>query len=544
MGKFHRGCRIAGQIILICRVLIIMADVAYQSPQLLETTTNTTAPIIAAKIDGHIIIGGLFPIHHKGEKGCGAINSDRGIERLEAFLFTIDEINNNTSLLPGITLGASAFDTCGRAPYALEQSLEFIRASISNMDPTEFYCSDGSKANPVSIPTAVAGVVGGSYSTVSIQVANLLRLFKIPQISYASTSASLSDKGRYDYFVRTVPPDDLQAKALADIVAKFNWTYVSAVHSEGEYGEPGIDQFKVEAKSKNICIAADIEIPITATNATYEQVLKDLQEKHEAKVVIVFVRTEDALGLLNAATRLNVTGKLVWIASDAWGNRNALVKNNALAAQGAITLELQSSPISKFEEYFLNLNPRTNRRNPWFVEYWEEEHKCAWNERHHVASPSGGGPPRYQPTRPCQGDERLTRKLTSQESKIQFIYDAVYAFAHALDRMNREWCPGYKGVCPKMKKIDGEKLKDYLLNVSFDNSDELLSNRKVFLKLVYWRALISPAANRSQPRSGCKHRMFQLIDGMWWTFCAELNFEFGNGSIHGGGGGGRGERSG
>lgn len=470
MGKVDKVSRLAGQVILICKVLMLVADVAFPPPQLVETNTNTTAPIMAAKIDGHIIIGGLFPIHNKGEKGCGAINADRGIERLEAFLFTIDEINNSSTLLPGITLGASAYDTCGRAPYALEQSLEFIRASISNLDPTEFYCSDGSKANPVSIPTAVAGVVGGSYSTVSIQVANLLRLFKIPQISYASTSASLSDKSRYEFFVRTVPPDDLQAKALADIVAKFNWSYVAAVHSEGEYGEPGIDQFKVEAKSKNICIAADIEIPISATNATYEQVLKDLQEKHEAKVVIVFVRTEDAMGLLNAATRLNVTGKFVWIASDAWGNRNALVKNNALAAQGAITLELQSSPITKFEEYFLNLNPRTNRRNPWFVEYWEDEHKCAWNDKPHVTPYSAGGPPQYQPTRPCQGDERLTRKLTSQESKTQFIYDAVYAFAHSLDRMQRDLCPGIRGVCSKMKKIDGEKLlRDYLLNISFDS---------------------------------------------------------------------------
>ena len=80
---------------------------------------------------------------------------------------------------------------------------------------------------------------------VSIQVANLLRLFKIPQVSYASTSAALSDKSRFEYFARTVPSDDLQAKAMADIVQHFNWTYVSTVASEGEYGEKGIDAFKV-----------------------------------------------------------------------------------------------------------------------------------------------------------------------------------------------------------------------------------------------------------------------------------------------------------
>jgi len=42
-------------------------------------------------------------------------------------------------------------------------------------------------------------------------VANLLRLFKIAQVSYASTSDALSDKTRYGLFARTVPPDNYQA---------------------------------------------------------------------------------------------------------------------------------------------------------------------------------------------------------------------------------------------------------------------------------------------------------------------------------------------
>ena len=430
-----------------------------------DRSGNSSKKSLVATIKGDIILGGLFPVHDKGERMCGKINLDRGIERLEAMLYTIDEINANPNLLPGITLGASVLDTCARAPYALEQSLEFIRASFTSLDPTEFVCRDGSEAKPKSAPTTVVGVVGGSYSTVSMQVANLLRLFKIPQISYASTSASLSDKQRYDYFIRTVPPDTLQAKALVDIVQEFNWTYVSIVHSEGEYGESGIDFFKHEAKAKNICIAASKEISLRATNATYDEVIKELLGKPEAKVVIVFVRSEDATGLLNAASRRNLTGKFVWIASDGWGNRLAPVKNNPLVAQGAITLELQSTPIVKFEDYFLNLNPRSNHRNPWFVEYWEEEHKCTWNGVNSLTSPTNY----FQPTKACRGNERINRKKNSQENKVQFIYDAVYAFAYALHDMHYEYCEGKHGLCPAMANIDGETLlRNFLLNVSFD----------------------------------------------------------------------------
>jgi hypothetical protein len=71
-------------------------------------------------------------------------------------------------------------------------------------------------------------------------VANLLRLFRIPQISPASTAKALSDKSRFEMFARTVPPDTFQAIALVDIVKRFNWTYVSTIASEGSYGKSQI----------------------------------------------------------------------------------------------------------------------------------------------------------------------------------------------------------------------------------------------------------------------------------------------------------------
>lgn len=60
---------------------------------------------------------------------------------------------------------------------------------------------------------------------------------QIPQISYASTSAELSDKSRFEYFSRVVPPDNFQAQAIVEMVAKLGWKYVSTVAVEGDYGE-------------------------------------------------------------------------------------------------------------------------------------------------------------------------------------------------------------------------------------------------------------------------------------------------------------------
>ncbi|KAH3880648.1 hypothetical protein DPMN_004569 [Dreissena polymorpha] len=70
----------------------------------------------------------------------------------------------------------------------------------------------------------------------------------IPQISYASTSIDLSDKSRFEYFSRVVPPDSFQARAMVDVAASFGWNYVSTLADDGNYGERGVSAFEENAK--------------------------------------------------------------------------------------------------------------------------------------------------------------------------------------------------------------------------------------------------------------------------------------------------------
>jgi hypothetical protein len=126
----------------------------------------------SAQIDGDIILGGLFPIHERGTNNapCGKIQADRGIQRMEAMLFAIDSINRDGHLLPGLRLGADVRDTCSRETYALEQALEYVKASMSGFEAERFTCSDGRPAQAIRTRTGakeVAAVVGASISSVS-----------------------------------------------------------------------------------------------------------------------------------------------------------------------------------------------------------------------------------------------------------------------------------------------------------------------------------------------------------------------------------------
>ena len=209
-----------------------------------RSVVPSSASRLVARMDGDVIIGALFSVHHQpsaekvAERKCGEVREQYGIQRVEAMFHTLDRINSDPNLLPNITLGCEIRDSCWHSSVALEQSIEFIRDSlISIRDERDGsrWCIEGvPSSQPLPTKKPIAGVIGPGSSSVAIQVQNLLQLFNIPQIAYSATSIDLSDKTLFKYFLRVVPSDTLQARALLDIVKRYNWTYVSAVHTEGK----------------------------------------------------------------------------------------------------------------------------------------------------------------------------------------------------------------------------------------------------------------------------------------------------------------------
>lgn len=194
-------------------------------------------------VKGSIVIGGLVPIHDHDSTDlaqCGDLNERVGIQRLEAMLFAVDKINKNTSILSNVSVGLEVYDTCSSETIALDRALHFVKDRVSSKDQ-----------HPSGYPV-MAGVIGPSFSSISVQVAHLFRLFQIPQVSFDSTSYELSDKTRFEFFSRTVPHDLYQAKALVDIAKLMNWTYISIVYSEDSYGTLGYQAVKEEAKKSGI----------------------------------------------------------------------------------------------------------------------------------------------------------------------------------------------------------------------------------------------------------------------------------------------------
>uniref|UniRef100_A0A4W6D5S1 Glutamate receptor, metabotropic 8a n=1 Tax=Lates calcarifer TaxID=8187 RepID=A0A4W6D5S1_LATCA len=430
-----------------------------------QILTGLAAPEYAhsIRLDGDIILGGLFPVHSRGDRGtpCGELKKEKGIHRLEAMMFAIDLINKDPELLPNITLGARILDTCSRDTYALEQSLTFVQALIER-DGSDVRCANGDP--PIfTKPDKIVGVIGAAASSVSIMVANILRLFKIPQISYASTAPELSDNTRYDFFSRVVPPDSYQAQAMMDIVTAMEWNYVSTLASEGNYGESGVEAFiQISRETGGVCIAQSLKIPREPRPGEFDKIIRRLLETSNARAIIMFANEDDIRRVLDAAKRNNQTGHFLWVGSDSWGSKISPVIGQERVAEGAITILPKRASVDAFDRYFRSRSLSNNRRNVWFAEFWEENFNCKLGM--HGKRPGS--------LKKCTGLEKVGRDSSyEQEGKVQFVMDAVYAMAHALHRMHRELCYGYPGLCPRMaNNIDGKELLGHIRAVSFNGS--------------------------------------------------------------------------
>ena len=442
------------------------------------------------------VLGGLFPIHtHSaglGASPCGEVRQERGLERMEAMLFALDSINADPNLLPGVELGYDIRDTCNSETVGLDEAIDLIiTASTLSIESCEALPagSSGDGAAYAAVPTS--GIVGAASSSVSVPVASLGRLFRMPQVSYSSTSPLLTDRSRYGFFRRTVPSDDLQVLAMVDILLRFGWNYVSILYSEDTYGSAGINEFVNVSDSNGICIDFRQGIPPAFSSAEYDTLVDGLANS-SARVVVIFANQESVKEVL---TRVNKNEKLsrnfTWIASDAWARSIELVHQFNETAAGLFGVAPFTEHLTGFDNYISQLTINSNTRNDWFPEFFAAFANCTLGED-------------------CDNDASITSFSRYQQGNfIPLVVDAVYSFAHALHSFLVENCNETdsapflwfkeNGTClGQSRELNGSSLLEYLNDVNFtsvtNNSITFDESGSVqgFYEILNYQAVLSP----------------------------------------------------
>lgn len=428
---------------------------------------------------GDVTIGGLFPVH------VGSC-SDKDLRiyyvtLAEAMVFAIKEINNDPNVLPNIKLGFDIQDTCLISKLGMRSALEFVNYNDYALKNKNFQNSNASLTCPGVIRTQqvipVSAVVGTGNSRSSTLVSNILQVQDMSLISYAATSDLLSSSN-FPNFLRTVPPDRFQSKAMVDIAAYFNWTYVAAIGADETYGRKGIEYFRNHAKSRDICLAMERYIPLHVSKSEKIEVIRDvimqLKSTPTVGVVVLYGTWRLAIDVVTEAEKQGVTG-ITWIASEAWTtNRfvSSLPKEfPRRSVKGVIGVSLRNVLVEKFKSYMLSLNS-TYKPTDWWSKFWKHE---MWENELDCTFGSVDG------KKKCPSLLQITESVYKHlhDEKDAAVIDATYAIAYAIDNMYK--CkepngPLSGGKCPRTKPfLDPKDVLLYLKNVNATGPESMIS---------------------------------------------------------------------
>ncbi|KAL9964461.1 hypothetical protein ACROYT_G028107 [Oculina patagonica] len=385
--------------------------------------------------EGDVILGGLLKIHSKGtsENQCGEL-SVRRLDRALAMVFAIEKINNDSKLLPNITLGYDIRDYCENAQIAVRITYDLFKNK----------CFTNMTQNKMRKKSTVA-LIGPEDSSTAVVTAGLLQAFNVSGISPSATSAGLSSNA-YKNLYRTAPSDTFRAKALADIVEHFNWSYVAAVGKDDLFGRNGLWSLVKEAAIRNnsFCVAMTEFIPNEDYVLSIRNIVTTLSRQGNIRVIILWLHGSSLKDFFREVNRQKLTGR-VWVLSDT----NAFLLTNIFSIlEGSIVVQPHSFSNLGFEEHKNNLTLKTIQQ--YFPEWWSEVSTLIEN---------------------CSAskDKEICFHefvLDMHSSYSPYVIDAVYSVAHALDIFIQDTMTSDRDYQRELN-MDMNAMQDLLSRVKF-----------------------------------------------------------------------------
>ncbi|XP_053120151.1 vomeronasal type-2 receptor 26-like [Hemicordylus capensis] len=165
-------------------------------------------------------------------------------QHILALAFAINEINETPSILPNITLGFHIYDSYGDEQMTYRSTLDLLFKSHGFLP--NYHCG---------IQKNVIGVIGGLTSDISLRMAEILGLYKIPQISYGSVESTTRNGIHLSSFYRMVPDESLQYLGIVLLLKHFRWKWVGIITQDGDVGQHFSEALEVELSQNGICSA-------------------------------------------------------------------------------------------------------------------------------------------------------------------------------------------------------------------------------------------------------------------------------------------------
>ncbi|XP_012368563.1 vomeronasal type-2 receptor 26 [Octodon degus] len=269
-----------------------------------------------------------------------------------------------------------------------------------------------------------AALVGDTRSALSVAMARLLGLYKFPQVSYASTLPSLSDKTQFPSFLRTRASDLTSTYAVTQLVLHLRWSWVGILAQDDDFGQQAGTLATQELGQGGVCINFHLHVPSWQSPEKIDDIVQKMG-KSTAKGVLVFLSNTNFELILRRLVGIRVLGQ-VWVSEGLLHTVIALVTPGASwVLQGAFGLKIRSSHAHGLQEFFESLHPSRTPEDIFLERFWEATFGCMW---------PNGSDTVTRDVKLCSGTENLRgHEYPFQDvSRVDAAYPAVYTIAHAL----------------------------------------------------------------------------------------------------------------
>ncbi|XP_029139648.1 vomeronasal type-2 receptor 26-like [Protobothrops mucrosquamatus] len=390
-------------------------------------------------------------------------------QNIVALAFTVKEINKNSEILSNVTLGFNIYDSYFNA----QKTYHAIMLLIYNMKSfsPDYICG---------IQNHLTSIIGGLDAKTSIDIANLLDIYKIPQLIYGS-GPIMNYKTPGLSFFQMSPLQRLQHEGILSLLLHFRWTWIGVIVMDNDNGERVIDIIVPLFSQHNICFSfIERFSELTHINEMYNM-FKHGAEIHDKIMdsnvnVLIFYGEADIMVRLrwlpylsNKENIRNVAKGKVWILT-AQVELNSLVYQrdwNTDMMNGALSFTIHANDPPGFQTFIKSRNPSMTE-DGFIKDYWQQSFACVFKTSN-IGEIAGDI---------CTGGEKLEDlPVTFFESRMTghsySVYNSVYAIAHALHAMissrSAQQPMANKGRL-KLQKQDSWQLHSFLKGLSFNNS--------------------------------------------------------------------------
>nr|XP_033771508.1 vomeronasal type-2 receptor 26-like [Geotrypetes seraphini] len=166
-----------------------------------------------------------------------------------AFVFAVKEINNNSELLPNITLGLHIKDSLRYIRNIIESALKILAGQSTIVN---FKCNSS---------CTVAAIIEGFTDEETYGFYNIFQIYQFPQVSYSSQNLYMSDPVQYPYFYQTVPNELHLSVGIGKLLKYFGWKWVSIFSNDDESSMRAIQILKEGIEWNGGCIALHQTFP-------------------------------------------------------------------------------------------------------------------------------------------------------------------------------------------------------------------------------------------------------------------------------------------